>query len=184
MNFDEAFKHYREGNATAEECELVRDEIAKAKALSSLFDDEGLSVTPAPVSEADKEEIRNAKKQFRIKVLVSAIAAILIALIVIASVLGGVFGSASSYANDKIAYTKNQGLEFAKTALVDFLTDKGIAVDENEIECDDIDKDFNYEVPIEDSYYTYKYELKVGEDEYKVEIDTRDGETLKIKVKS
>lgn len=184
MNFDEAFKHYREGNATPEEIELVRDEIAKAKALSSLFDDEGLSVTPAPVSELDKEEVKKAKKQFRIKVIVTVLASIVLALIIIASVLGGVFGMAATYANDEIAYTKNQGLQIAKTALIDYLAERDMVVNEYEIECEDVDKDFNYEVPIDESYYTYKYKLEVGEDEYKVEIDSRDGEVLKIKVKS
>lgn len=184
MNFDEAFKHYREGVAAPEEIELVRDEIAKAKALSSLFDDEGLAVTPAPVSEVDKEELKKAKRHFRIKVLIAVTASIIVALLIIAAVLGGVFGSAATYANDKIEYNKQQGLDIAKDALVEFLAEKGIATDKNEIECEDIDKDFNYEVPIEDSYYTYRYKLEIEECEYKIEVDSRDGEVLKIKVKS
>lgn len=183
MNFDEAFNHYREGTATPEEIELVRDEIAKAKALSSLFDDEGLTVTPAPVSELDKEEVKKAKKVFRIKVLIAVVAAIIVALLIIAAVLGGVFGSAATYANDQIVYTQNEGQEIAKNALADFIAGKGHVVNADEIECVDVDKDFNYEVPIEESYYTYKYTFETESGRYRVEIDTRDGEVLKINVK-
>lgn len=184
MNFDEAFNHYREGTATPEEIELVRDEIAKAKALSSLFDDEGLTVTPAPVSELDKEEVKKAKKVFRIKVLIAVVASIIVALLIVAAVLGGVFGSAATYANNQIIYTKNEGLEIAKNALVNnFFAGKGYDVNAEEIECVDVDKDFNYEVPIEESYYTYKYTFETEIGKYRVEIDTRDGEVLKINVK-
>lgn len=55
MNYEDAFRHYREGTATEEEKEFVLEEIAKAKALSNFLEDEGLNVKSAPIKEADKK---------------------------------------------------------------------------------------------------------------------------------
>ena len=61
MNYEEAFRHYREGTATDEEKAFVLDEIAKAKALSSLLDDEGLAVRPSPIKEAEANGLVSLK---------------------------------------------------------------------------------------------------------------------------
>lgn len=181
MNFEEAFKHCQEGTATQTEKEFVADELAKAKALSSLFDDEGVNVTPAPIAEADKREIKAAKKRFQWKKLVYAFCAIAATLLIIAAVLGGVFGSAAAYANENIVYGEGACVQFAKEYAFNFLNDpngiypgSSFISSPDDLIVDDVDKKFNYdEKRIKKSYYVYRVELKAGGLSIEVEVDTR-----------
>ncbi|MEG2274693.1 MAG: hypothetical protein RSC44_05100, partial [Clostridia bacterium] len=121
MNFEDAFKHYQEGTATAEEKEYVTDELAKAKAFSPLLDDEGLNVTPVTLAEADIRDVRMAKKQFKWRKLVTGISGIGLTLVLIAMLLGTVFGIASNFANQNIVYNREESVLFAKNYAFDFL---------------------------------------------------------------
>ena len=58
MNFDDAFKHYRDGVATDEEKQFVKDQLAKANEFlqNETFRDE------SPVKEADVKEVKQAKR--------------------------------------------------------------------------------------------------------------------------
>ena len=55
MNYEEAFKNYENGTATEEEKAFVKAELEKAKALSSIIDDDKVVETPSPIAEADVE---------------------------------------------------------------------------------------------------------------------------------
>ena len=96
MNFDDAFKHCQEGVATEEEKQFVKEQLAKANEFlkSESIRDE------SPVKEADVEDVRKAKKKFKWQYIVIPICSIVCVLLVIAAILGGVFGSAASYAKD------------------------------------------------------------------------------------
>ena len=98
MNYEEAFRHYREGTATEEEKAFVQEEIAKAKALSSLMDDQGLAVKPAPIKEADAKEVKDAKQHLVWKRVLAGLLAVIVLLVALGAILGGVFGSAAAYA--------------------------------------------------------------------------------------
>ena len=113
MNYEDAFKHYREGTATEEEKAFVQEEIAKAKALSTLLDDEALAVKPAPIKEADAKEVKEAKHQLIWKRVLAGLLSIVALLVIIGAVLGGVFGSAATYAKDSIVYSKAEAAEIA-----------------------------------------------------------------------
>ena len=106
MNYEEAIRHYREGTATEEEKAFVQDEIAKAKALSTLLDDEALAVKPAPIKQAEAKEVKDAKQHIVWKRILAGLIAVVVLLVVLGAVLGGVFGPAASYARDHIALHK------------------------------------------------------------------------------
>lgn len=186
MNFEDAFKHYKDGTATDEEKELVLDELAKAKALSSLMDDEALAVNPAPLEETEKEEIRGAKKAFKKKNLLIALISVAAALLVIAAILGGVFGSAATYAKQQVEYGDAACTELAKGYLEQFLNDGPLPsvfhASTDSMKVKDCDADFHFEVPLQDSYYTYRVKIEVNGTDYKVGVDTRTGKLVKINV--
>ena len=154
MNFDKAFKNYTDGVPTKEEKEFVENEIAKAKALSNLLDDEGINVKPAAIIEADKDSIKKAKMSFKVRMVILGVTCILSVLIILASVLGGVFGAASKYASDKIVYDRYTCGQIA----LDYVVEKGAShgIVKEDLEILDIDADFEYEVPIKQSFYAYK----------------------------
>lgn len=186
MNFDEAFKHYSEGTATEEEKAFVKDELAKAKAFSPLFDDEGLNVTPAPIKEAEANEIRAAKKEFKWSKIIYAVCGVGLILIVVAAILGGVFGAASNYANENIVYGKEQCVEFAKQYAYDFLVNNPLGGFDfisgpDDLKVDDIDKEFNYDgSDLEKSYYEYRITLETATNEIVVDVDTRFANSCKL----
>lgn len=193
MNFNEAFKHYEEGTATEEEVAYVKDEIAKAKALSPLFDDEALAVTPVAITEADKQEVKAAKKQFKSKYIMIVAVALLTTILVLGAILGGVFGAAASYAKEQIAFSKSDCEVFAKSYLCDWLNSMQDFSNSNitslpsgtlkystdEMRVKDIDTDFHFEIDLDESYYSYKYEIEARGQDYKVNVDTRDGSLCK-----
>lgn len=185
MNFEDAFKHYKEGTATEEERQLVLDELAKAKALSSLMDDDALAVNPAPVAEADINEIKAAKKQFKAKNLIIALGSICAVLVVIGAILGGVFGYAASCAKKQIVYDKPQCIALAKTELIAFINNSPmplLPINETNLRVDDVDADFHFEADLGDSYYSYKVELETPDGtDYVVNIDTRTGKRINDK---
>ena len=89
MNYEEAFRHYREGTATDEEKAFVLDELAKAKALSTLLDDEALAVKPAPIKQAEAEDVRSAKHHLVVKRALAALITIAVIIVALGAILGG-----------------------------------------------------------------------------------------------
>ena len=59
MNFDEAFKHYRDGVATEEEKQFVKEQLAKA---NEFLQNESVR-EESPFKEADAEDVKKAKKK-------------------------------------------------------------------------------------------------------------------------
>lgn len=182
MNFDEAFRHYKEGTATPEEKALVLDELAKAKALSALLDDEPVKVTPAPVAEADARALKTAKKQFKNNSVLIGLIAALSVLLIIGIILGSVFGVAVGCAKDNERYGREQCVTLAVDSAYDFVTDAanmsifGIPLysgSKDQLFVDDIDRDFHIESNLLNSYYTYKIEVRAGRMEVDVIVDTR-----------
>lgn len=194
MNYEDAFKHYEEGTATEEEKAFVKGELEKAKSLSSIIEGEVIE-TPSPIAEADVEEIKTAKKQFKIKHLLFALGAVALLIVMVGAILGGVFGYAGSQAKSQIAVNKTDATEIGKVALVDWLNDMASEMDGqlglpagttkytvDEVELEDLDTDFNYELPLEESYYVYKIKFEVRDEDYKVYVDSRDGKIIRIRI--
>lgn len=184
MNYEDAFKHYREGTATEEEKAFVQEEIAKAKALSTLLDDEALAVKPAPIKEADAKEVKEAKHQLIWKRVLAGLLSIVALLVIIGAVLGGVFGSAATYAKDAIVYSKAEAAEiateFAYNDAVNRFGFTGSVTDFYAESTREIDDRFNFEGDLKSSYYTYKVEVTGwSEDgwelEYEISVNSKTG---------
>ncbi len=174
MNFEDAFKHYREGTATPEEKDYVLDELAKAKAFSNLLDDEGINVTPAPIAQSDIKEIKAAKKQLKYKWLMMAVYTVLAVVVVLGAVLGGVFGMSAKYAKDNMNLSKTDCAAVARAEALAFIEQKQsddyngvdkwmwVGVLEGDIRLDDCDEELNMRANLKDCYYTYKVEFDIA----------------------
>ena len=159
MNYEEAFRHYREGTATDEEKAFVLDELAKAKALSTLLDDEALAVKPAPIKQAEAEDVRSAKHHLVVKRALAALIAIAVIIVALGAILGGVFGSAASYAKGNMEYSKTDARELASEFAKNDVLKRGLTAKH-------IEADFNFASNITSSYYSYEVDVKVyAEDE-------------------
>lgn len=192
MNYDDAFKHYKEGTANDEEKEFVKQEIAKARALASLLEDDSVSANAAEIKRADAEEIKAAKKEFSWRGMLIGLIAMIVLIVAVGVVLGCVFGAAAGYANDSIAVTKETAVEYAKAAAYADATDpnkfgQAVFVGDNTFFLDekysDIDRKFNIEANLQQSYYTYSIEVKGYDEngfewEYKIGVDTRTGNCI------
>ncbi len=192
MNYDDAFKHYKEGTANDEEKEFVKQEIAKARALASLLEDDSVSANAAEIKRADAEEIKAAKKEFSWRGMLIGLIAMIVLIVAVGVVLGCVFGAAAGYANDSIAVTKEAAVEYAKAAAYADATDpnkfgQAVFVGDNTFFLDekysDIDRKFNIEANLQQSYYTYSIEVKGYDEngfewEYKIGVDTRTGNCI------
>lgn len=186
MNFDDAFKHCQEGVATEEEKQFVKEQLAKANEFlkSESIRDE------SPVKEADVEDVRKAKKKFKWQYIVIPICSIVCVLLVIAAILGGVFGSAASYAKDAAVFKKAACVDIARQNAYEFVTESPtysfvVVNGKEDFQVDDIEPDFNYNGKnIKSSYYAYIIELEVKRCDFdiEIEVDTRTGDCKVIKV--
>ena len=162
MNYEEAFRHYREGTATDEEKAFVLDELAKAKALSSLLDDEGLAVKRAPIKEAEAKDVKEAKHDLVWKRVLAGLIAIAVIVVVIGAVLGGVFGAAAAYGRDNILLDRAEAIavaeEFARSdAASRKYTPDRVITDLPQ----DVEDKFNFETDLKSSYYSYEVDVTV-----------------------
>ena len=183
MNYEEAFRHYREGTATEEEKAFGQEEIAKAKALSSLMDDQGLAVKPAPIKEADAKEVKDAKQHLVWKRVLAGLLAVIVLLVALGAILGGVFGSAAAYANDNIAVSRAEARDIAAEFAMEDAARRGYTVEGNGyyVESErEIDERCNFEGDLKSSYYSYKgdvtcYTTDGYELEYEIEVNSHTG---------
>lgn len=186
MNFDEAFKHCQDGVATEEEKQFVKEQLAKA---NEFLQNESVR-EESPVKEADAEEVKKAKKKFKWQYIVIPFCSLVCVLAVIAAILGGVFGSAASYAKKSAVYSKSACIDIAKAKAFEFVSDSSNftyvnAASKDDFKTEDVDADFNYNgKDLKNSYYTYIVELEVKRSDFeiKIEVDTRNGDCRVIKV--
>lgn len=190
MNFEEAFAHYKDGIATEEEKEFVKEQLAIANKV--VADDE--KRTPAQFVEASNDDVKKAKKKFKLRYIVIPAISIVCVLLVVAAILGGVFGSAATYASKAVAYSKFECKEAAYSHVLTLVENGKLPTPIGEIEIDDVDREFNYVAhDITKSYYSYYVELEYDgavrsgegrqEIEVIVEIDTRTLAIMGYKVK-
>ncbi len=186
MNFDEAFKHYRDGVATEGEKQFVKEQLAKA---NEFLKNESVR-EESPVKEADAEDVKKAKKKFKWRYIVIPVCSLVCALLVVGAILGGVFGSAASYAKKSAVYSKSACIDIAKTKALEFVADSPNltyvnAKSKEDFKVDEIEADFNYNGKnLKNSYYTYIVELeeKFSDFEITIEVDTRNGGCKVIKI--
>lgn len=190
MNFEEAFAHYKDGIATEEEKAFVKEQLAIANKM--VADDEKRA--PAQFVEASNDDVKKAKKKFKLRYIVIPAISIVCVLLVVAAILGGVFGSAATYASKAVEYNKFECKEVAYSHVLTLVENGKLPAPVGEIEIDDVDREFNYVAhDITKSYYSYYIELEYdgavhsgeGKQEIKVivEVDTRTLAIMGYKVK-
>ncbi len=195
MNYEDAFRNYENGTATEEEKAFVKGELEKVRSISSIIDEDQVVEDPSPIRDADKDEIKTAKKQFKIKHLLFALGAVVVLIAIAGAILGGVFGSAAGYAKKAVVVDRQEAIEIGSVELLDWLNDRQEAMNNQlgnpagtftyalrDIHFDGIDTDFHYQTPVTDSYYYYKVEFEARGADYKVFIDSRDGKVVRIKI--
>ena len=149
MNYEEAFRHYREGTATDEEKAFV-------------LDDEGLAVKRAPIKEAEAKDVKEAKHDLVWKRVLAGLIAIAVIVVVIGAVLGGVFGAAAAYGKDNILLDRAEAIavaeEFARSdAASRKYTPDRVITDLPQ----DVEDKFNFETDLKSSYYSYEVDVTV-----------------------
>ena len=187
MKYDDAFTHYKDGTANDEEKEFVEQELAKARALVSMLDDDSVAARPAEVKRAEAAEVKEAKKQFSWHRLMIGLVAIIVLLVV--------FGAAGAYAKNSVAISSEEAVALAIQAAYEdavssewgataFVGENNFRLDERP---DEVDRKFVLGSNIKDSYYVYEIDVK-GRDEnrveweYEIDIDARSGGALIVKV--
>ena len=151
MNFEEAFARYKDGIATEEEKAFVRQQLEIANAF--VADDEKRQ--SVPVAEASDDDVKKAKKKFKWRYVVIPALSLICALLAIAAILGGVFGSAASYAKRSVVFGKNDCEVIAREKLEEVIPSSILPSLASTFEVDDVDTEFNYVAhDIKKSYYS------------------------------
>ena len=143
-----------------------------------------------PVAEASDDDVKKAKKKFKWRYVVIPALSLICTLLAIAAILGGVFGSAASYAKDAAVYKKAACVDIARQKAYEFVTESPtysfvVVNGKEDFQVDDIEPDFNYNGKnIKSSYYAYIIELEVKRYDFdiEIEVDTRTGDCKVIKV--
>ena len=169
MKYDDAFTHYKDGTANDEEKEFVEQELAKARALVSMLDDDSVAARPAEVKRAEAAEVKEAKKQFSWHRLMIGLVAIIVLLVAVGALA------------IQAAYEDAVSSEWGATA---FVGENNFRLDERP---DEVDRKFVLGSNIKDSYYVYEIDVKGWDEnrvewEYEIDIDARSGGALIVKV--
>lgn len=180
MNFEEAFKHCQDGTATQEERDYIKSQLDAA---NTFMEDERPN-GPTPVKEAEKADVKRAKKKL-IKYIIAPICAVFCALVVVGAILGGVFGFASASAKKSAKYDKGACVEIAMNTAFNYMVgilpptiSTNIYEDINSYQVDSVDRHFQYDgTHLDHSYYIYIVEVSIVDNEFEIEVDTRNGNT-------
>ena len=149
---------------------------------------------------ADSEETVKAPKKGEEKatkkdILVCLSIALGALVIIIAIILGSVFGIAGANAKDQLNVEMEVGEEWSKNYLCSWLNSRNSATNDNldlpegtfeydlvEFELKKFDKDLKVERPIEDSHYVYTYTFVVRDEKYAVTLNAATGQILEVEI--
>lgn len=192
INFDEAFAHVQAGTATQDEIDYVNARVkaaeqaleepvseepvrpVEAEAYVKIPDDAKLP--PVEVKPAEKDDVKRARKSFKLRYVVIPLVCIAIVVVLIGAILGGVFGAAAANAKASSRYTNVYMEDSAKSEAVDrinkYCSNNNIVekASENDLIPDGkVDRNFVYN-GIRHSYYVYFYEYTTYVADHEFEI--------------
>ncbi len=174
MNFEELYQKYKAGTATPEEQEAVKQEIEKAKRISSLLDGE-FAGDIDPLSPADKTAVQKAKKAFNLRNTLKTFLIAVISITVVGSlVCGGIFATAFFSANNAKTVTADQAIDSAKELLAQHL---GIG-ETVEMIVNDTEEELDIGSKLTDSVYLYEIQLIYGDYSYEIQVSSKTGYAL------
>ena len=170
MNFDELYEKYQNNTATEAERAYVEAEIAKARKLAALIDEQDSRRAVAP---AEKEKVTRYVAAFLKKTRLRVAAIVLAAFLCLSLLLtAGFFTALSLIASGNSPYNKEEAVELVKKWMVDSygITDTG------ELRVTEVDKDLAMHHGFGRAYYEYDVEIRYQGNEYEFWVDATDGE--------
>lgn len=162
IDFEDALEHVQQGTATEQEKLYVKSQMAAANAFFA--DDSRRS--SAPVKEASGEDVKKAKRSFKMHYVIIPVCVLLVIVIAIGAILGGVFGYAASSAKKNMTLTPDGCKQFAIQYVVAHQSELFSGLDANafnasQLYVDDFDRQFCYnDRNLAASYYSYVVEVK------------------------
>lgn len=180
MNFEELYEKCQNGTATEDEKRQLEAEINKAKSALDFVDKNETDAFVPPVKEAEDTAILKSRKKFKKSVLTTwLVATICAVLLATGAVLGGVFGSAASYAHSAKRVSRDQATTLAQSYAEDFVADNYSEFSPYLLLVD-FDDHLVVTPVIKDSYYAYYVHFKADIPASKAELEI----TIKINSRS
>ena len=171
MDLDEALRHLEAGVATEEEKQFVKEHVVGKEG-------EITPSSPRVITSPKPPKIKGEKRETsKLLVLVLVVCAALVAL---AAIFGGVFGSAAASANKKDNLNRAAATEIATRFAFEASNDSfGVgglplitSIDDMRIE--DVDRNLRYDASKpSNSYYTYDIRIVAMGVEFEVVVDSR-----------
>ena len=173
MNFEEAYKKYKDGSADDKEKAFVEAEIEKARKISALLDsetDEENNHDDELLEEADSELIKKAKKAFMKKTTLRTIIIVVLSIVVIAGLVAGViFGTAYYFASSNTEITEDEATEIGMECMAEYVgTNEGIVVRS-------VERELEPELKLNDSIFVYDLHIQFEDRQYKIEVSSVSG---------
>lgn len=168
MNFKDAYEKMKNGTATEEEIEFVKEEINKAKEVNEVLTEEEDS-KENKLKPVEEDEIKKLKRKVKIKAIVTPIVVTLIILIIVSGIiLGTIFGLGISNAQKN----KNITNEEATTLAIEYIKEK-YGIDETSLIVHDTERDLALKIPFKDSRYVYEIEIMNEITKYELKVDAK-----------
>lgn len=168
MNFKDAYTHFLDGTASAEEVEYVREEMNRVREI-----DEILHRTPENdiFNEVEDETVEKARKQFNFKNTVRIIIVVFVVLVFLAvAICGYIFGTAIPAARKNSDISRDQALVIAEDYLTEFL-----GKDAHGFIVHDIDRHLISDDGLKNAMYCYEIELRDETTEYEITVNAASG---------
>ncbi len=176
MDFENAYKKYKDGVATEEEIVFVEQELEKARKMTEIID--AYESKKAISDDCDEDKIRRAQKKYAKKntlkiLLISASVLLVSAAIILSAVFGTAFGSANKNRN----YSQTQAEQIALDYVArEYGGSAKIAVEESE-------KNIEYSGDLRHSVYVYDVKVRIGFlTEVEITINAKTGEVVKVEI--
>ena len=176
MDFENAYKKYKDGVATDEETAFVEQELEKARKMTEFID--AYESKKAISDDCDEDKIRRAQKKYAkkntLKILLISIAVLFVsAAIIISAVFGTAFGSANKNRN----YSQTQAEQIALDYVArEYGGSEKIVVENSE-------KSTDYSNDLRHSVYVYDVKVRIGFlTEVEITINSKTGEVVKVEI--
>ena len=176
MDFENAYKKYKDGVATDEETAFVEQELEQARKMTDFID--AYESKKAISDDCDEDKIRRAQKKYAkkntLKILLISIAVLFVSAAIIIS---AVFGTALGSANKNRNYSQTQAEQIALDYVArEYGGSAKIAVEKSE-------KRIEYSSHIRHSVYVYDVKVRIGFlTEVEITINSKTGEVVKVEI--
>jgi len=175
MNFEELYEKYQNKTATEEEIAYVEGEIAKARRLSAILDeqDQRRAIKPAD-EETTERSVRRFLKKTRIRIALTAA----LALVLLAALLfGGVYTYALIGATNRSRLSRDE----AAALCCELLVEKGYADSTDGMRVE-IERDLALHHGLSRAYFEYDVEISYEGREYEFYVDATGSEARLVEI--